>query len=124
MPNFVVFVALLFVLADLLLGRGRKGDEADPYDTPPGEEAQVIIAGFGRFGQIVARILRAKGIVFTALETSQEQVAFAKKFGSKIKGESKARSMASLYQEKYEAKQRKKEEKELEDDTTKVTQKT
>jgi glutathione-regulated potassium-efflux system protein KefB len=42
-----------------------------------------VIAGFGRFGQIVARVLRAKGIAFTALDISAEQVEFVKKFGSK-----------------------------------------
>jgi len=44
----------------------------------------VVIAGFGRFGQIIARILRMRGIAFTALEISQPQVDFVRKFGSKI----------------------------------------
>lgn len=44
----------------------------------------VIIAGFGRFGQIVARVLRVRHIPFTALEISSEQVDFVRRFGSKI----------------------------------------
>jgi glutathione-regulated potassium-efflux system ancillary protein KefC/glutathione-regulated potassium-efflux system protein KefB len=44
----------------------------------------VIIAGFGRFGQIVARILRAKQIPFTALEASAEQVDFVRQYGAKV----------------------------------------
>ncbi len=44
----------------------------------------VIIAGFGRFGQIVARVLRIRNIPFTALEISSEQVDFVRRFGSKI----------------------------------------
>ena len=44
----------------------------------------VIIAGFGRFGQIVARVLRIRRIPFTALEISSEQVDFVRRFGSKI----------------------------------------
>jgi voltage-gated potassium channel Kch len=44
----------------------------------------VVIAGFGRFGQIVARILRARGIPFTALEISQVQVDFVRRFGNRI----------------------------------------
>jgi glutathione-regulated potassium-efflux system ancillary protein KefC/glutathione-regulated potassium-efflux system protein KefB len=44
----------------------------------------VIIAGFGRFGQIVARTLRLKKIPFTALEASFEQVDFVRKFGNRI----------------------------------------
>jgi glutathione-regulated potassium-efflux system ancillary protein KefC/glutathione-regulated potassium-efflux system protein KefB len=44
----------------------------------------VIIAGFGRFGQMIARTLRMKKIAFTALEISFEQVDFVRKFGNKI----------------------------------------
>ncbi len=43
-----------------------------------------MIAGFGRFGQIIARVLRAKGIAFTALDISAEQVEFVRNFGSKV----------------------------------------
>ena len=63
-----------------LLSRRRKA--APNYDTPPENDGHVIIAGFGRFGQIVARILRAKRIPFTALDISAEQVEFVKRFGS------------------------------------------
>jgi Kef-type K+ transport system membrane component KefB len=45
---------------------------------------KVIIAGFGRFGQIVGRILRAKQIPFTALEASQTQVDFLRRFGNQV----------------------------------------
>ena len=58
--------------------------EAPPYDTPAGGEGHVIIAGFGRFGQIVARILRARQIPFTALDSSVEQVDFVRRFGAQI----------------------------------------
>jgi voltage-gated potassium channel Kch len=44
----------------------------------------VIIAGFGRFGQIVARMLRAKKIPFTALEISPDQVDFVRAFGNEV----------------------------------------
>jgi glutathione-regulated potassium-efflux system protein KefB len=58
--------------------------EAPPYDTPAGGEGHVIVAGFGRFGQIVARIMRARQIPFTALDSSVEQVDFVRRFGSQI----------------------------------------
>jgi voltage-gated potassium channel Kch len=51
---------------------------------PPEDEKHVIIAGFGRFGQIVARVLRARHIPFTALDKSIAQVDFVKRFGAKI----------------------------------------
>jgi glutathione-regulated potassium-efflux system protein KefB len=58
--------------------------EAPDYEVPPGGDQHVIIAGFGRFGQIVARVLRARRIPFTALDSSVEQVDFVKSFGSRI----------------------------------------
>jgi len=44
----------------------------------------VIIAGFGRFGQIVARVLRVKGQAFTALDSSQTNVDFVRRFGNDV----------------------------------------
>ena len=44
----------------------------------------VIIAGFGRFGQIVSRVLRVKGIAFTALDSSQTHVDFVRRFGNEV----------------------------------------
>ena len=63
-----------------LLSRRRK--VAPNYDTPPDNDGHVIIAGFGRVGQIVARILTAKHIPFTALDIDAEQVEFVRRFGS------------------------------------------
>jgi glutathione-regulated potassium-efflux system ancillary protein KefC/glutathione-regulated potassium-efflux system protein KefB len=53
----------------------------DRIDAPP---SPVIIAGYGRFGQIVSRVLRMCGIAFTALEVNQAQVDFVRRFGNRI----------------------------------------
>ena len=53
------------------------------YDVVP-ENPHVIIAGYGRFGQIVHRILRLHQIPVTILESNHEQVDFVKKFGTKV----------------------------------------
>jgi monovalent cation:proton antiporter-2 (CPA2) family protein len=58
--------------------------EGRPFDTPVELYPKVIIAGFGRFGQIVGRILAAKHIAFTALEASQTQVDFLRRFGNQV----------------------------------------
>jgi len=61
------------------------GDDASgKMDDMPDEEQHVVIAGFGRFAQIPARILSAKGMAFTALETSAQQVDFVRQFGNKV----------------------------------------
>ena len=54
---------------------------ADPIDQ---DNPRVIIAGFGRMGQIVGRMLRAQGVPFTALENSVEQVELQRRFGNLI----------------------------------------
>ncbi|MDZ3837432.1 MAG: monovalent cation:proton antiporter-2 (CPA2) family protein [Rhodospirillales bacterium] len=70
---------------DAIAERRRRGrPAAAAYDDPPEEHRQVIIAGFGRFGQIVARMLRAKKIPFTALEISPDQVDFVRAFGNEV----------------------------------------
>ncbi len=55
-----------------------------PFDAIDNENPRVIIAGFGRVGQIVGRVLAAQNIPFTALENSAEQVDFMRRFGNQI----------------------------------------
>ena len=54
------------------------------FDEIADDHPRVIIAGYGRVGQIVARILRAQHVPFTALESSIEQVDFSRRFGNMI----------------------------------------
>jgi len=55
-----------------------------PYDEVDDTQHQVVIAGFGRFGQIIGRILAMRKIPFTALEVSPAQVDFVRRFGNKV----------------------------------------
>jgi glutathione-regulated potassium-efflux system protein KefB len=86
----VVAVTLSMALTPLaVIGVNRwlaSRSEAAPreFDTIDDEHPRVIIAGYGRVGQIVARILRAQRVPFTALESSIEQVDFSRRFGSMI----------------------------------------
>jgi len=55
------------------------------YDTERHEdEPEVIIAGFGRFGQIVGRLLTASGVPFTALDKDASHIDFVKRYGNRI----------------------------------------
>jgi glutathione-regulated potassium-efflux system protein KefB len=71
---------LLLMLDDTFM---KRAEVMPAFVAPPEEESHVIIAGFGRFGQIAARILRGKGIPFTALDINPEQIALVERFGSK-----------------------------------------
>ncbi len=82
-----VVVTLSMAATPLLLAidswLSRRAKPAAPlYDALPAKDGHVVIAGFGRFGQIIARVLRAKNIPFTALDISAEQVELVKRFGS------------------------------------------
>ncbi|KJV35486.1 monovalent cation:proton antiporter-2 (CPA2) family protein [Luteibacter yeojuensis] len=70
---------LVMLAARLVHERARKPDRE--FDTIEADTPRVIIAGFGRMGQIVARVLRAQGIQFVALESSVEQVETSRRFG-------------------------------------------
>jgi len=48
------------------------------------EESEVIIAGYGRFGQIIGRLLRAQGHSMTILDHSPSQIDMLRRFGNKI----------------------------------------
>jgi glutathione-regulated potassium-efflux system ancillary protein KefC/glutathione-regulated potassium-efflux system protein KefB len=78
----MILSPVFLILHDALFNLSEPDDR--PFDTPVELYPKVIIAGFGRFGQIVGRILRAKKIAFTALEVSQTQVDFLRRFGNQI----------------------------------------
>lgn len=63
----------------------RKQDAAEPqYDQMGEEHNEVIIAGFGRFGQIVGRLLSVVGHKFTALEIDSSQVDVVRRYGNLV----------------------------------------
>jgi monovalent cation:proton antiporter-2 (CPA2) family protein len=75
---------LLMILYARVLEPRLTRTTARAFDTVNDDDSRVIIAGFGRFGQIVGRVLRMRHIRFTALESSVEQVDTVRKFGSKV----------------------------------------
>lgn len=78
----MVATPILLLIDDAILS--KESGDGRPYDEPPEAQGHVVIAGFGRFGQITARVLAAKGIHFTALDSNAAQVDFVKRFGNKI----------------------------------------
>src|SRR3989475_187800 len=87
----VVVVTVSMLLAPLAFEAHERalGHWAERYATPEfdaitGPGNPVIIAGYGRVGQIISRVLRMCGVPFTALEVSYQQVDFVRRFGSKV----------------------------------------
>jgi voltage-gated potassium channel Kch len=68
----------------LILPRfGTKRSASRDQDDVHGD-ASVIIAGYGRFGQVVARLLKSAGIGSTLLDFDSDQVDLARKFGARV----------------------------------------
>lgn len=89
----IVVVALSMVLTPLMIifyerwvqprFEGRLAPPPEDTDID-GESAPVIIAGFGRFGQIVARLLKAARIPTVLLDHDASQIELTKRFGNKV----------------------------------------
>ncbi|MDH4463040.1 MAG: glutathione-regulated potassium-efflux system protein KefC [Acidovorax sp.] len=76
---------LLLVLLDRVLLRRYarvKAPAAEEISEP--QEAPVIIAGFGRYGQIVSRVLLAQDIPTTVLDHSVDMLEVARTFGYRV----------------------------------------
>jgi monovalent cation:proton antiporter-2 (CPA2) family protein len=89
--TLVIVVTISMILSPLLMSlqtqviEPRLGKKPErEFDAIDSADGRVIIAGFGRVGQIVGRVLRTRRIQFTALEASVAQVDFVRRFGSKV----------------------------------------
>lgn len=81
-------VALSMALTPLLLLLESKFSSSKSVerqaDEIPDDGAHVIIAGFGRFGQIVGRLLFANGVKATVLDHDPEQIAMLSRFEFRV----------------------------------------
>ena len=66
-------------LIPLLAGQARKATKLDEIRDP--QNQSVIIAGFGRYGQVVGRMLYVNGIKPTVLDIDAEQIDAMRRFG-------------------------------------------
>lgn len=69
------------VVEPLFVKKGCKTQDADHIDDG---DTPVILAGMGRFGQIVGRLLTMKGYHVTVLEHDASQVELLRSFGTKV----------------------------------------
>ena len=75
---------LLVLFNEKVIQRFQQENAPPEFDRIDEPGNPVIIAGFGRFGQVVGRLLRMKKIPFTALEADHQQVDVIRRFGNKI----------------------------------------
>jgi len=75
---------LAFSVQDRIVDPWLAQRDAPEFDVIDGPGNPVIIAGYGRVGQVVSRVMRMVGLPFTALESSFQQVDFVRRYGGKV----------------------------------------
>lgn len=76
---------LLLLLADrLLLPRLLSRAKPNQAEQEPPKPTPIIIAGFGRYGQIVGRLLYANGFEATVLDQDAEMIELMREFGWRV----------------------------------------
>lgn len=81
----MAFTPLLFVLYERVIApRYTAVEESSRAPDTIDEQAPVIMAGFGRFGNFVGRFLMSQGVKVTVLESDPDHVDMLRSFGFKV----------------------------------------
>ncbi|MEP3440662.1 MAG: cation:proton antiporter [Sulfitobacter sp.] len=78
----MLITPLLFIIHDIISKRSKDNAFAQPDDDID-DDGTVIIAGIGRFGQIVNRLVQASGFETVVLDHNPETIAVMRRFGFK-----------------------------------------
>ncbi len=79
----MLLTPLSFILYEKISARLSDGADEAPDHDEIDEQAAVIIAGVGRFGQIVNRMVRASGFKTVVLDSNLETIQMMRRFGMK-----------------------------------------
>ncbi|CNJ62501.1 glutathione-regulated potassium-efflux system protein KefB [Yersinia aldovae] len=75
---------LMQVIDRILVRRYNAQEESDEKPFVEDNDPQVIIVGFGRFGQVIGRLLMANKMRITVLERDVSAVSVMRKYGYKV----------------------------------------
>ena len=75
---------LLLKLVQRLWPAPKTGHRSTEDEPAPHGQPAVIVAGFGRFGQIIGRILVSRRIPFTALDSNPDHIDTVRRFGNEV----------------------------------------
>lgn len=82
--SMLVSPLILVAIDRLLLPRFAHCGVTPMEEISEQQDAPVIVVGFGRYGQIVARVLLAEGIPTTVLDHDAEMIEVARNFGYRV----------------------------------------
>lgn len=83
----VVLSMILTPIIGIIFKRFTESDESlspDNVDVAKDLKGDVLLIGFGRFGQVASQLLLARGVDVTIIDTDIEMIQNAEKFGFKI----------------------------------------
>ncbi len=80
----MLIAPFLFMLEEKVLAPKMDNATLREFDTIEAPKGHVVVAGYGRVGQIVTRVLSLKSIPFVALEKDADQVDSVRRFGGKL----------------------------------------
>jgi len=75
---------LLMILNDRLIEPRKMTVNDEVEEAFAEQDNPVVIAGFGRFGQVIARLLHANNIPVTLLDHNPEHIEYSRKLGFKV----------------------------------------
>jgi len=89
LTTLVVIISMLMAPLLLIIYEKYFNHDNQPQALQPPTDAieptkSVIIAGYGRFGQVIGRLLSAQGYHLTILDQSPSQIETLRRFGSKV----------------------------------------
>ena len=80
----MVFTPVVFwVVSTWILPLLNKNTEPQ-YDEIPNDHPALIVAGFGRVGQIIARLARIRHFRFTAIDNNLQKIDFVRRYGGTL----------------------------------------
>ena len=82
--SMLVSPLMLVAIDKLLLPRYARRGKTTLEEISEPQEAPIVIAGFGRYGQIIARMMLAQGIPCTVLDHDAEMIEAARSFGYRV----------------------------------------
>lgn len=80
----MVLTPLFYALIQHVVIPRLQQDTTPEFDEIPDQSPPMIIAGFGRFGQIIARNARINQIAFTAIDNNLQQIDFVRRYGGTL----------------------------------------
>lgn len=75
---------LVLKLVKLFLSRQHDTEQSSEFSLIDEQHNDIIIAGFGRFGQVLGRVLNSQDIRYTAVDPNPEQVRLVREFGNTV----------------------------------------